>query len=553
MENTLRDTDLLRQNMLLREELEEYKELIEAIRSGSVDALAINKEGKHNIFTLESTDYIYRVLVENFGESALNITENGLIVYANNAFENLLGCSGSSITGTDLKALIDDKDKCEFQKMFSAAFSGASRGELNLLYKGKSIPVYASMSSLYPRFQGIGVILTDLSRAKKTENITRELEQRIYEHSFLLQQIFDSSVEIIMTFDKDLKYTSANKAALEFMNLSLEDVIGKNIIDVYPGLVVTEHFRYMLRALQGESFAKSGVRGVAKENVVLELNIKPLLIDKKVNGILVMARNVSPSVQTKQILEEMNRDLELQNKELIRSNAELAAINKIGFTDIQKPLSKIYRSSKDLLIQDAGMLSDESNKKFEKLLQASKQAQKMTDIILQHQSLSVSPELADISLNQILQDVIDSLQGHMIKNETRVEIGNLPVVSVSPSLMHQLFANLIEHAMSLRRLNNPLVIQIGSELIDEVTAVANQLPPQKFWYIYVSDNGSGFEYSLNDKIFDLSSALDEKSALGINPLRLAVCRKIMEEHHSIIRAKGWPGIGERFDLYLPQA
>jgi PAS domain S-box-containing protein len=545
MEHLQIDTDLLRQNAILQERLDEYKELVEAIRSGSIDALAINKDGRHDVFTLESTDYIYRVLVENFGESALNITENGLIMYANTAFENLLGCSASSITGTDLHELIDESDKAEFKRMFSSAFSGASRGELILSYKGKKIPIYASLSSLYPRFQGIGVILTDLSQKKKTETITHDLEQRLYEYNNLLQHIFDSSIEIIMTFDKELKYTSANSAALQFLHRRPEDIIGKNIIEVFPRFGVTEHFGYMVKALKGEYTAKSGIKSGSRQDMVLDLNIAPLMIGKQVNGVLVMARNVGSAVQTKQVLEEINRDLESRNKELIRSNAELEAINKIGFKDLQISLRKIHSSSQELLLKFA-------SEKLEKLLQTSEQMQKMVDVVLNHSKPGLASEFSTVSLQQIIQDARKTLGQSLLRNEVSIESDNLPVVSGIPTLLHQLFVNLLEHAMSLRRMDNPLVIQIGAELINENSAVRHQLPPSHYWYIYISDNGAGFEPRLNEKIFDLSAAMDEKQTLGIDPLSLLICRKIAEDHKGFIRANGWPGIGERFDIFLPR-
>jgi PAS domain-containing protein len=85
------EKDLLAENQKLIEELEQYKDLVEAIRNGGVDALAINKNGTANIFSLESSDFAYRVLVENFPDGAMNVSEKGLIVYANPAFETMMG------------------------------------------------------------------------------------------------------------------------------------------------------------------------------------------------------------------------------------------------------------------------------------------------------------------------------------------------------------------------------------------------------------------------------------------------------------------------------
>ena len=64
------EQELLLENEKLKLQLEEHKDLINAIKNGEVDALAISRNGEPDVFTLESTDFVYRVLVENFAEGA---------------------------------------------------------------------------------------------------------------------------------------------------------------------------------------------------------------------------------------------------------------------------------------------------------------------------------------------------------------------------------------------------------------------------------------------------------------------------------------------------
>ena len=64
----------------LENRLEESDQLISAIKAGEVDAFALNSNDQPEIFTLHSGDYAYRVLVENFSEGALNLSEDGLVV-----------------------------------------------------------------------------------------------------------------------------------------------------------------------------------------------------------------------------------------------------------------------------------------------------------------------------------------------------------------------------------------------------------------------------------------------------------------------------------------
>src|SRR6478736_1140454 len=86
----------------LESRLAESEQLIEAIKAGEVDAFALNKNNRSEIFTLQSGDYAYRVLVENFSEGALNLSEEGLIVYTNNYFHKLLSLPYEKVIGNSV-------------------------------------------------------------------------------------------------------------------------------------------------------------------------------------------------------------------------------------------------------------------------------------------------------------------------------------------------------------------------------------------------------------------------------------------------------------------
>ncbi len=83
--------DLLKKIESLEERLADSEQLIDAIQAGEVDAFAVNKNNQPEIYTLQTGDYAYRVLIEEIGEGAVNISEDGLIVYTNASFTELIG------------------------------------------------------------------------------------------------------------------------------------------------------------------------------------------------------------------------------------------------------------------------------------------------------------------------------------------------------------------------------------------------------------------------------------------------------------------------------
>ncbi len=164
----------------LEHRLEESEHLIEAIKAGEVDAFAIqNGDMESQIFTLESGDYAYRILIEEFGEGAINVTEEGLIVYTNPYFCKLLGIPYEKAIGASIFDFIDPDCLDDFEDLFAKSLEGQSKGEICLKSDGKLIPVYISLTSLQPKLATVGIIITDFTEKKKNEQTILDYQHNL--------------------------------------------------------------------------------------------------------------------------------------------------------------------------------------------------------------------------------------------------------------------------------------------------------------------------------------------------------------------------------------
>jgi PAS domain S-box-containing protein len=178
MKKELSIENLIAENEALLNRLEEAEQLIDAIKAGEVDAFALNRNNKPEIFTLETGDYSYRMLVENFNEGALTLSDNGLIVYTNSYFHELLEVPYTAVIGKPMVNFIAPECIADFVALFKNGLKGNVKGEINLLSGQKNIPVQISLTSLYPRLPIVGVIVTDLTERKIFEReISLKAEQ----------------------------------------------------------------------------------------------------------------------------------------------------------------------------------------------------------------------------------------------------------------------------------------------------------------------------------------------------------------------------------------
>jgi PAS domain S-box-containing protein len=160
---------LLEKIKSLESRLAESEQLIEAIKAGEVDAFAVNENDKPEIFTLQSGDYAYRLLIEEFGEGAVNLSEDGLIVYTNNCFPDLLQTTYEKVIGSTMTDFVAIEDRERFVHLMQQAKTGKSKGELCLICPNGRVPVYMSLTTLQPKLPTIGIIITDLTEKKKYE------------------------------------------------------------------------------------------------------------------------------------------------------------------------------------------------------------------------------------------------------------------------------------------------------------------------------------------------------------------------------------------------
>ena len=95
------DSAIASENTVLRLRLAQLDEALRAIRGSKVDALFVAGAGGGQVYALAGTDRAYCVLIEQMGQGALTLTPDGIVVYANSSFAELLGCrSGSTSTAT---------------------------------------------------------------------------------------------------------------------------------------------------------------------------------------------------------------------------------------------------------------------------------------------------------------------------------------------------------------------------------------------------------------------------------------------------------------------
>lgn len=276
--------DLLKEIAELKSQLYEANSIIEAIREGAVDALVVNKNGVPNVYSLETADYTYRLLIEKMGEGALSISEDGLILYCNDYFSKLLGIPANKLIGTFFNAYVQTAGDLAILKN-ALLENGISKGELILKVEDKLLPVYASLTNLNPAVAAISMVITDLSQKKKHEEALARYQRQL-----------------------EIKVNELNQT-----NTNLEQFIHVISHDLKEPLRKIVSYTSHLSSTRSDLFTKHGINNL---NIIhtsaLRLNS---LVDDLVKYAFSANNPANDIVDLNMVLEEVKEDLELSIKE----------------------------------------------------------------------------------------------------------------------------------------------------------------------------------------------------------------------------------------------
>ena len=296
------------------------------------------------------------------------------------------------------------------------------------------------------------------------------------------------------------------------------------------------------------------------ESVYVNFVYEPLReADGSISGVLAVATEVTDQVKARHRIEklvrERTKELWESNKDLKRSNDELAQFAYIASHDLQEPARKITTFTEML----QGSLKDidpRSKNILHKIEHAStRMLALIRDLLTFSQLAKKKQEMQRIDLNEVLQSVKSDFELLMEEKEAIITSQRLPVIEGIPVQMNQLFANLISNALKFIRRDRKPEITINCTVVsgEEERMFVDIKHENAYHKISFKDNGIGFSQMHARQIFDIFQRLHGKQDYEGTGIGLAICKKITLNHNGDIYAESHEGEGAIFHVLLPVA
>ena len=388
-------------------------------------------------------------------------------------------------------------------------------------------------------------------------------DQLVYSRKYA-EAIVSTIHEPLIILTKDLRVKSANKAFYKKFELTENETQGRMFFELsggkwdVPGLkerlleILPKH-RYVEKFEMPLTLPSSA-------RIIIHLNARQLINENSNEQLILLAlQDITEQKAFEGELEsqvqERTSELHQSNLNLQHSNENLQQFASIASHDLQEPLRKVKTFTALLNRRFNSEMSDESKDIIAKIEKAAdRMAQLIKEVLEYSRLVRTTKEFRETDLDAVLQDVMNDLD--LLISDTNAVVHykrRLPEIEAIPLQMHQLFYNLLNNSLKFRKQSVDPVITIAfRKLLADVIQTYPELNPEReYLEIEFSDNGIGFDQQFSVQIFQLFERLHSISEFEGTGLGLALCKKIVENHHGIIFAESKEGEGATLSFILP--
>jgi PAS domain S-box-containing protein len=522
----------------LRRRLGEAEETLRAIRAGEVDAVLVNGPQGPQVYTLTGAESPYRFLIEQMQEGALSLGVDGLILYCNQRFSDLVSSPLEKVIGRQIQEFIDPPDRARYDALVRNQSDSGAKAEMRLLTAdGATVPVYLSLSRYTPDdIEGLCATVTDLTEQKRNEEVIASEK--------LARLILDQATEAIVVTDETGKVIRANRVA--------SDLAGQNILlqrfeeafhiepepaDDSPDSAAgwTAH-TLLAAALKGEPIQRleARLRHPGGKTFSIILGTASLTgSDGAVIGAVLALTDVTERKRAEEVVRQAN-------EELRRANSDLEQFAYSASHDLQQPIRNVAIYSQLLQKRYSEVLDAEGLDYLSVMRAGALQMERLVRDLLDYTRVSAERDknIATIDAGDAVEIAQRNLAEVIRETGTCITVDPLPLVKIGAVHLQQLFQNLLGNAIKYRSEKKPF-IQVSSH------------KNGKNYVFSVRDNGIGIAPEYHEQIFGVFKRLHSEDKYAGTGIGLAICQRIVERYGGRIWVESDSREGSTFFFTIP--
>ncbi len=384
-----------------------------------------------------------------------------------------------------------------------------------------------------------------LKRSRQSRAAIAASEQRLREKEAQYRLLATNTVDVIWTWNGATeKVTYCSPSVEKLTGYSVEEYLSIPFTElVTPESLKRCYELYKLGAeardklIEIEHYTKDG------DTVWCEMSARPVDIEKDPYTRVGVTRDIS---QRKK--EEQHR---IRLEASIRQNQKFESLGTLagGIAHDFNNVLGVMMGLIDLLAEDAG----KQGRKAELLSKLDSSAQKAKRLVQRILAFARhrEGEKEVLDLAELTNESLELLQSGLppeVSLESTLASREIPV-KVDRTQIEQIILNIASNAIeAIRQRGGIIRCALETQQISEFTDFPHgKLDPGSYARLSIEDDGPGMDKATVERIFDpFYTSKDMGSGMG-----LAIVRSVIVQHSGAIDVVSKPGLGARFDVYLP--
>ena len=258
--------------------------------------------------------------------------------------------------------------------------------------------------------------------------------------------------------------------------------------------------------------------------------------------------------KVRKLNEELEQRVLERTGQLEAANKELESFSYSVSHDLRAPLRAIDGFSRIVLEDYAAPLADEAKAYLKLVRDNTRQMGQLVDDLLAFSRLGrLALSKQTVDPGRLVRLCLTELKAEQEGRQLEIEVGDLPSCQADPTLLKQVWMNLLSNALKYTRKREAAMITVGCRMERRATTshdAASRSGPTTEVIFFIKDNGAGFDMKYAHKLFGVFQRLHRASDYDGTGVGLAIVQRIINRHGGRVWADAKINQGATFSFTL---